>query len=780
MGDGEDQTPFKLFVGQVPASYTAEQLRPNFEQFGNIEEVSIIYDKATQLSRGCGFVTFSTEDAARAAIEALSDKLVLNGKPLVVKFAEGLRQKMESKLYVTNIPLETSEEALLSMFAEHGEVKQVQLMQRAEDNSFKGSALVRFARRADAVAAAAALHNTTKMPGAQRPLHVKFAETRDSPTTTPSSVAPTGHMSPSAGAGHRSPSAGSGGHMSPVTGPYAAAAGMPPYVGLSHGMGGPDPYAMAAMNGMYGGTPAPPPAGEGFKLFVGMIPYSTGEAELQAVFSQFGPLMEVFMMREKDGRSKGCAFVRFYSREDATQACMQLNGSLMLPGAARNLVVKFAEASEPRHRGPAPSANSSVSIGGMRFGDAASMGALGAHGLPTPVGCVPHAAQPNAGGYMSSSSIGASDGGAWMMMQAGGGHGATHRPPMMVHSGQMPNVGAPPGMVGVGMSHTVALVPGGMGMSPMGMVAPYGMSTASMEAVGYNPSMYGGGGYSQQAPQYMSGPAAYQHQGMMEPPMARRAVHGWADGAMHAHRMMEAEYASMRAAVERGGGSALHATTPHAVQCGIGGPYCSGTASSMGSIGGRVMPVSLASMARMERQLSATTLSDYSDSPPAGQSWDRLYVSNLPRAFTEADVHRLFSQFGALAKVATQKRGDSASKGGSSFFVTFTSATNGQQAAKHLHNCALPGTTRPIMVRPSTASRRKPEPMSPRPATVSTDALADALVGKNVGDATGVSGGNEPAVKALDNATVTERPAECVSAPGPENVPPIDALPSSS
>ena len=115
----------------MPASYTAEQLRPNFEQFGNIEEVSIIYDKATQLSRGCGFVTFSTEDAARAAIEALSDKLVLNGKPLVVKFAEGLRQKMESKLYVTNIPLETSEEALLSMFAEHGEVKQVQVRVRA-------------------------------------------------------------------------------------------------------------------------------------------------------------------------------------------------------------------------------------------------------------------------------------------------------------------------------------------------------------------------------------------------------------------------------------------------------------------------------------------------------------------------------------------------------------------------------------------------------------------------------------------------------------------------
>ena len=54
------------------------------------------------------------------------------------------------------------------------------------------------------------------------------------------------------------------------------------------------PQGMQMGYGMgYGGHPAPPPAGVGYKLFVGMIPYSTGEAELTSVFSQFGPLMEV-------------------------------------------------------------------------------------------------------------------------------------------------------------------------------------------------------------------------------------------------------------------------------------------------------------------------------------------------------------------------------------------------------------------------------------------------------------------------------------------------------
>eukprot|EP00965_Chrysotila_dentata_P138882 4593601-Pleurochrysis_carterae.AAC.1 len=58
--------------------------------------------------------------------------------------------------------------------------------------------------------------------------------------------------------------------------------------------------------------------------------------------------MEVFMMREKDGRSKGCAFVRFYTKHAADAACATLNGTMSLPGAARALVVKYADASEPR------------------------------------------------------------------------------------------------------------------------------------------------------------------------------------------------------------------------------------------------------------------------------------------------------------------------------------------------------------------------------------------------------------------------------------------------
>ena len=54
-------------------------------------------------------MTYAHEDEARAAIAALSDKYVLPGatKALVVRFAEGLQQRMEEgKLQIGMLPLD--------------------------------------------------------------------------------------------------------------------------------------------------------------------------------------------------------------------------------------------------------------------------------------------------------------------------------------------------------------------------------------------------------------------------------------------------------------------------------------------------------------------------------------------------------------------------------------------------------------------------------------------------------------------------------------------------
>ena len=75
------------------------------------------------------------------------------------------------------------------------------------------------------------------------------------------------------------------------------------------------------------------------KLYVGNIPYSTTEDELQATFAPYGPLQEVKIITDREtGRSRGFAFVTFDNSEGA-EAATQLNGQDL---AGRRLVVNVA------------------------------------------------------------------------------------------------------------------------------------------------------------------------------------------------------------------------------------------------------------------------------------------------------------------------------------------------------------------------------------------------------------------------------------------------------
>ena len=61
----------KLYVGNLPFSVTEQELHDLFSQHGNVSSASIVTDRETGRPRGFGFVEFSSDDEARAAIEAL-------------------------------------------------------------------------------------------------------------------------------------------------------------------------------------------------------------------------------------------------------------------------------------------------------------------------------------------------------------------------------------------------------------------------------------------------------------------------------------------------------------------------------------------------------------------------------------------------------------------------------------------------------------------------------------------------------------------------------------
>jgi cold-inducible RNA-binding protein len=78
----------------------------------------------------------------------------------------------------------------------------------------------------------------------------------------------------------------------------------------------------------------------GRKLYVGNIPYETGENELQELFSRAGGVESVKVMRDMaTGRARGFAFVEMSTDEEAQKAIANLNEYQM---GGRDLTVNEA------------------------------------------------------------------------------------------------------------------------------------------------------------------------------------------------------------------------------------------------------------------------------------------------------------------------------------------------------------------------------------------------------------------------------------------------------
>ena len=84
----------------------------------------------------------------------------------------------------------------------------------------------------------------------------------------------------------------------------------------------------------------------GNKLYVGNLPYSVRDEDLQQSFGQFGGVTSAKVMMERDtGRSKGFGFVEMASDAEAQAAINGMNGQ---PLGGRSIVVNEARPMEAR------------------------------------------------------------------------------------------------------------------------------------------------------------------------------------------------------------------------------------------------------------------------------------------------------------------------------------------------------------------------------------------------------------------------------------------------
>ncbi|XP_006888396.1 PREDICTED: CUGBP Elav-like family member 6 isoform X8 [Elephantulus edwardii] len=187
----KDHDAIKLFVGQIPRGLDEQDLKPLFEEFGRIYELTVLKDRLTGLHKGCAFLTYCARDSALKAQSALHEQKTLPGmnRPIQVKPAAsegrgglgGLRSLLalfpeDRKLFVGMLGKQQGEEDVRRLFQPFGHIEECTVL-RSPDGASKGCAFVKFGSQGEAQAAIQGLHGSRTMAGASSSLVVKLADT---------------------------------------------------------------------------------------------------------------------------------------------------------------------------------------------------------------------------------------------------------------------------------------------------------------------------------------------------------------------------------------------------------------------------------------------------------------------------------------------------------------------------------------------------------------------------------------------------------------------------
>ena len=76
----------KLYVGNLPHSYSEDDLKNIFSEYKSVVSCKLIIDRDTGRSKGFGFVELDSDEEAREAISALNGK-DCDGRAIVVNEA---------------------------------------------------------------------------------------------------------------------------------------------------------------------------------------------------------------------------------------------------------------------------------------------------------------------------------------------------------------------------------------------------------------------------------------------------------------------------------------------------------------------------------------------------------------------------------------------------------------------------------------------------------------------------------------------------------------------
>ena len=361
-----------------------------FESIGPLNASKIVRDRNTSYSYGFGFVDFvSAADAVRA-VETLNG-LQLQNKNIKVAYARTGDNIKGGNLYVRNVPVDMSETQVQEIFTPFGVVVQCRVLIDQATGRSKGVCFVLFETRSQAEEAITSLNGHVLEGSCTEPLKVQFAEdNKGKPRPPGEAMGGRGSFTPRGRGGYRGGPRGGGGYPGRGGG-FGGVRGGGGYGASPRGRGGygagyngggagydssydgsgydnsygsgydnyesgygpmrtqtPNHYRYNPMSGGGGGgggasynagsgytsfnngngaTQDTAAQGDGFVLFAYNIGADTDESGLWQLFSPFGEVQKVNVIRDgQKGTGKGYGFVTMGNHQEAANAVQGLDG----------------------------------------------------------------------------------------------------------------------------------------------------------------------------------------------------------------------------------------------------------------------------------------------------------------------------------------------------------------------------------------------------------------------------------------------------------------------
>uniref|UniRef100_A0A1I8J4K3 ELAV-like protein n=1 Tax=Macrostomum lignano TaxID=282301 RepID=A0A1I8J4K3_9PLAT len=352
--DSDNQT--NLIVNYLPQNMSQDEIKSLFSSIGPVESCKLIRDKTTGQSLGYGFVNFANAKDALKAIGSLNG-LRLQNKTIKVSMAG---RAPRANLYICGLPKGMTQQELVQLFSQCGKIITSRILYDSNTGLSKGVGFIRFDQKFEAELAIKKLNGHVP-DGAAEPVTVKFANSPSSskagslglallqqayqlqaPAAARSVIGPIHSLASS----RIRTKLG----VAFIVDRAVDFAGLPNVMPMHQAAPAPQPppppppppqqsagvTPTSPLGGISGGGAG---AGSGWSLFVYNLAPEADESLLWQLFSPFGALQAVKVVRDQgSAKCRGFGFVTMNSYEEAALAVTSLNGASL---GGRLLQVSF-------------------------------------------------------------------------------------------------------------------------------------------------------------------------------------------------------------------------------------------------------------------------------------------------------------------------------------------------------------------------------------------------------------------------------------------------------